>query len=133
MPLHPPQYDAEVEGTGMKPAALVMSRVVSYPNDGMITLDAGSKGLAAEAGSPVAKILGRCNGQGAVHASQPSEEHLPCRLQEGTSPDQAGLARGMELWLFPRHVCPTVNMYDFAVLVESGKPPRTVPVDGRGH
>ena len=46
-------------GLGLKPAALVLSRVISRPTAERITLDAGSKGIAAEAGSPVALVLGR--------------------------------------------------------------------------
>jgi D-serine deaminase-like pyridoxal phosphate-dependent protein len=42
--------------------------------------------------------------------------------------------RGSALWLFPRHVCPTVNLYDEAILVESdGREVKVVPVDARGH
>ena len=82
---HDARYDSEVAGLCLIPAALVLSRVISHPNDGMVTLDAGSKGLAAEAGSPVAKILGRCNGVGALDALAPSEEHLPCQFRESGS------------------------------------------------
>jgi len=53
------RYDGEVAGLGLKPAALVLSRVISRPTAERITLDAGSKGIAAEAGSPVALVLGR--------------------------------------------------------------------------
>jgi hypothetical protein len=52
--------------------------------DDLLTLDAGSKGLAAEAGNPVAKVLGRCNGALALDALIPSEEHLPMRLRGST-------------------------------------------------
>lgn len=142
---HDARYDAEVAGTGMRPGALVLSRVVSSPNDGMVTLDAGSKGLAAEAGDPVAKVLGHCNGAAALDAMGPSEEHLPMRIRNSrssgagaTSPAELGLGRGTALWLFPRHICPTVNMYDQAILVDNSSAPngnstRTVPVDARGH
>lgn len=132
---HDARYDSGVQGLGMKPAALVLSRVISRPNNGMVTLDAGSKGLAAEAGHPVAKVLGRCNGEGALDALIPSEEHLPMRFRHYGShiSDDMLLARGSALWLFPLHICPTVNMYDKAVLIESGREPITVPVDARGH
>ena len=119
------------------PAALVLSRVISRPTSQRVTFDAGSKGLAAEAGSPVALVLGRVTGPDALEALQPSEEHLPCSWVEGEpSPAQAAeLKRGQHVWLFPRHICPTVNMYDTAVLVdyagEGGT--RIVPVDARGH
>ena len=126
---HDARYDGEVEGLGLRPAALVLSRVVSRPTAGRLTLDAGSKGLAAEAGSPVAIVLGRASGGGAMEALTPSEEHLPCQL--GAAAAEA-LPRGAHVWLFPRHVCPTVNMYDEAVLVDGGAC-EVVPVDARGH
>jgi hypothetical protein len=51
-----------------------MSRVISRPTSQRVTLDAGSKGLAAEAGSPVALVLGRVVGPDALVALGPSEE-----------------------------------------------------------
>ena len=42
-------------------------------------------------------------------------------------------ARGEALFLVPRHVCPTVNLAESAVLVESGEVVDVVPVAGRAH
>jgi D-serine deaminase-like pyridoxal phosphate-dependent protein len=93
----------------------------------------GSKGLAAEAGSPVALVLDHVVGENALEALTPSEEHLPCQWAGGEPSDAqvASLQRGDHVWLFPRHICPTVNMYDEAVLVDGSC--ATVPVDARGH
>jgi len=106
------------------PAALVFTRVVSRPTPQIATCDAGSKAIAAEAGDPVAHVLGRPK----LEAQTPNEEHLPLRIAGGRPPE-----RGDEFLLIPRHVCPTVNLADEAVLIEEGVPWRIVPVAARGH
>ncbi len=108
----------------LRPAARVFTRVVSRPQPDVVTCDAGSKSLAAEAGDPCAAVLGR---PGLV-ALRPSEEHLPLRVTDGRPP-----ARGAELYLVPRHVCPTVNLAEEALLVEGGVVREIVPVSARAH
>jgi D-serine deaminase-like pyridoxal phosphate-dependent protein len=114
----------EIDPTlGLVPAALVHARVVSHPRAGLATLDAGSKSVAAEAGDPCAFVLGRPD----LVAQTPNEEHLPL-LARGERP-----ARGERLMLFPRHVCPTVNLAEEAVLVEDGRVAGVVSVSARAH
>jgi D-serine deaminase-like pyridoxal phosphate-dependent protein len=106
------------------PAALVASRVVSWPTPATVTCDAGSKALAAEAGDPCALALGW---PGLV-AKKPSEEHLPFEVASGARP-----ARGDVLLLVPRHVCPTVNLAEEALVIEAGREAGTFPVSARAH
>jgi D-serine deaminase-like pyridoxal phosphate-dependent protein len=106
------------------PAAVVFARVVSHPAPDVVTCDAGSKSLAAEAGDPCAVVLGHPE----MVALPPSEEHLPLRVPSARAP-----ARGAPLMLVPRHVCPTVNLAEEAVLVENGRVLDTVPVRARAH
>jgi D-serine deaminase-like pyridoxal phosphate-dependent protein len=106
------------------PAAVVLARVVSRPAADVVTCDAGSKSLAAEAGDPCAFVLGRRE----LVALAPSEEHLPFRVTAGAAPE-----RGEVLTLVPRHVCPTVNLAEEAVLVEAGRVVGTAPVSARAH
>jgi len=122
--LHDLRSEEEVEGLGLCPAALVLSRVVSHPRPDVVTCDAGSKSIAAEAGDPCAAALGHPG----LEATTPSEEHLPLRVREGDPP-----ARGTPLLLAPRHVCPTVNLAERAVLVEAGRLAGVVPVHARAH
>ena len=110
-------------GVGLVPAALVHARVVSHPRDGLATCDAGSKSVAAEAGDPCAFVLGRPD----LVAQTPNEEHLPL-LTDGERP-----ARGDRVMLFPRHVCPTVNLAEEAVLIEDGRVTGVVRVSARAH
>jgi D-serine deaminase-like pyridoxal phosphate-dependent protein len=106
------------------PAAVVLARVVSRPAPDRVTCDAGSKSLAAEAGDPCAFVLGHPE----LVPETPSEEHLPLRVTRGSAPE-----RGEVLYLVPRHICPTVNLAEEAVLVEGGKVIETVPVSARAH
>ncbi|MFT5283985.1 MAG: D-serine deaminase-like pyridoxal phosphate-dependent protein [Planctomycetota bacterium] len=106
------------------PAALVHARVVSHPSSDIVTCDAGSKSIAAEAGDPVAIALGFDN----LNALSPSEEHLPFRVLAGEAP-----ARGTCLQLFPRHVCPTVNLASEAILMDGSEVVDVVQVSARAH
>jgi D-serine deaminase-like pyridoxal phosphate-dependent protein len=109
---------------GLRPAALVLARVVSHPAPDLATCDAGSKSIAAEAGDPCAVVLGRPG----LEAQAPSEEHLPLRGEPGQLPP-----RGAVLQLVPRHVCPTVNLAEQAALVEGGRLRGVVEVRARAH
>lgn len=120
---HDLRSEEENDDLDLVPAALVLSRVVSHPRPDVATADAGSKAVAAEAGDPCAVALGRPE----LTALTPSEEHLPFRVA-GELP-----RRGTPLWLFPRHVCPTINLAERAVLVEAGRVVDVVPVSARAH
>lgn len=116
--------EAECPGLDLAPAALVLARVVSRREPDHVTLDAGSKALAAEAGDPCAAVLDHPE----LEPLRPSEEHLPVRVHAGPLPE-----RGATFLLVPRHVCPTVNLAERAVLVESGELRAIVPVSARAH
>jgi D-serine deaminase-like pyridoxal phosphate-dependent protein len=121
---HDLRSEEENEGLALVPAALVFARVVSHPGPDRVTCDAGSKSIAAEAGDPCAYVLGHPE----LEARPPSEEHLPLRVTSGQRPP-----RGTELLLVPRHVCPTVNLAEEAVLIEGGEVRAVVPVAARAH
>ena len=97
---------------GYRPAVLVLTQVVSRPTEGVVTCDAGHKAVAADAGIPTCVVLGN----EALRPLSPSEEHLPIALEAGA----AGPQVGEYLYLLPRHVCPTVNNFDEALLVRNG-------------
>lgn len=121
---HDVRSQEQSPGLGLRPAALVLTRVVSHPAPDLATCDAGSKSIAAEAGDPCAEVLGRPD----LEASEPSEEHLPLRGEPGSLP-----RRGEVLQLVPRHVCPTVNLAEEAALVEQGRLVDVVAVRARAH
>ena len=107
------------------PAALVLTRVVSHPHNGRVTCDAGHKSVSADAGVPTCVVVGHPE----LTPLNPSEEHLPLGLREEMSRPQVGEV----LYLLPRHVCPTVNNFDFALLVENGQITSVEKVSARGH
>lgn len=110
---------------GYRPAVLVLARVVSHPSAGIVTCDAGHKSVSADAGVPTCVVIGHPE----LAARAPSEEHLPLAVQEGATAPQMGEA----LYLLPRHICPTVNNFDHALLVRNGAIDSIEEVSARGH
>jgi D-serine deaminase-like pyridoxal phosphate-dependent protein len=120
---HDLRSEQDLDDLELLPAALVFARVVSRPLTDRVTVDAGSKSIAAEAGDPCAFALGHPE----LEALTPSEEHLPFAVRSGLRP-----SRGDEHYLVPRHVCPTVNLAESALLVD-GDEIRIRPVQARAH
>ncbi len=110
---------------GYRPAALVLTRVVSHPHPGIVTCDAGHKTVSADAGIPTCLVLGHPE----LTPLSPSEEHLPIAVREGARAPQIG----DPLFLLPRHICPTVNNFNDALLVRSGIIQSAEPVSARGR
>ena len=111
--------------SGYRPAVLVLARVVSQPSAGIVTCDAGHKAVSADAGVPTCLVIGHPE----LAPRAPSEEHLPLAVQEGTEAPQVGGA----LYLLPRHICPTVNNFDHALLVRDAAIDSIEEVSARGH
>jgi D-serine deaminase-like pyridoxal phosphate-dependent protein len=110
---------------GYGPAALVLTRVVSQPSAGVITCDAGHKAVSADAGIPTCLVMGNRG----LTALSPSEEHLPFAVAEGAATPRVGEL----LYLLPRHICPTVNNFDRALIVRGGTIELEEKVSARGH
>jgi len=110
---------------GYRPAVLVLTRVVSQPRAGIVTCDAGHKSVSADAGVPTCVVVGHSE----LTPLSPSEEHLPMALREGATGPQVGEV----LHLLPRHVCPTVNNFDCALLVRDGEVKSVERVSARGR
>jgi D-serine deaminase-like pyridoxal phosphate-dependent protein len=110
---------------GYHPAVLVLTRVVSRPHPGIVTCDAGHKAVSADAGVPTCLVMGHSE----LTPQSPSEEHLPLAVREGADSPNVGEA----LYLLPRHICPTVNNFDGALLVRNGNIQSVENVSARGH
>lgn len=110
---------------GYRPAAVVVSSVVSHPTPNRVTCDAGHKAVSADAGVPTCVVLGHPD----LQPNKPSEEHLPIDAPAGADKP----AVGDYLYLVPRHVCPTVNNFDHALLVVDGKIVGVERVTARGR
>ncbi len=110
---------------GYVPAALVIATVVSHPKPGVITCDAGHKAVSVDSGVPNCAAVGHSE----LTPLKPSEEHLPLEVAAG----HIAPAIGEKLYLLPKHVCPTVNNFDQALIVDRGKIVAAEPVNARGH
>jgi D-serine deaminase-like pyridoxal phosphate-dependent protein len=90
-------------------AALVITRVISIVDKQTITTDLGYKSVAAE--SPLPRIY-FLNAVDSVPISH-SEEHLVVNV-----PDSANYTIGDVLYGVPGHICPTVALYEKALIVK---------------
>lgn len=93
-------------------AALVITRIISIPNEHTVCVDLGHKSVAAEHPLPRVHFL---NAPDAVPVSQ-SEEHLVLQVSNSKS-----YQLGEVLYGVPVHICPTVALYDKAYVVENKK------------
>jgi D-serine deaminase-like pyridoxal phosphate-dependent protein len=91
-------------------AALVVTRVISIVDENTITTDLGHKSVAAENPLPRVHFL---NAPDAIPISQ-SEEHLVLTVAKASS-----FQPGDVLYGVPVHICPTVALYESAVVIEN--------------
>jgi D-serine deaminase-like pyridoxal phosphate-dependent protein len=93
-------------------AAVLMTRIISKPAPGLITTDLGHKSVAAE--NPISKRIFFLNLENYEVKSQ-SEEHLVVNVKDWDNIHVDDVLYGI-----PYHICPTVALYDEAVIVENG-------------
>jgi D-serine deaminase-like pyridoxal phosphate-dependent protein len=91
-------------------AALVITRVISIVDEHTITTDLGHKSVAAENPFPRVHFL---NAPEVTPVSQ-SEEHLVAKV-----PDASLFKIGDVLYGVPVHICPTVALYEKAIVIEN--------------
>lgn len=92
-------------------AALVLTRVISKPQKGIVTIDMGHKAVSAE--NPINTRIRFLNLTDYELLGQ-SEEHGVLKVK-----DWDAIKVGDALYGVPYHVCPTVNLYDEAYVVEN--------------
>jgi D-serine deaminase-like pyridoxal phosphate-dependent protein len=114
----PEEYD-------YRPAALVVTTVVSRPVEGIVTCDAGHKAVSADSGDPTCAVLGHPE----ITPIHPSEEHLPMQVVTGTRIPEIGEL----MYLIPKHICPTVNNFDHALLIKGQEMVGLSKVSARGR
>ena len=85
-----------------RPAATLLSRVVSKPASGIICTDLGHKSVASEMSFPRVEFLD----QKAYKQVSQSEEHLVLECEKSEE-----VSVGQELYALPLHICPTVSKY----------------------
>lgn len=89
--------------------ALVITRVISKPEEDLICIDLGHKSIASE--NPLDKRVYFLNAKN-LQAIGHSEEHMVLKVT-GTN----NYAVGDVLYGVPFHICPTVALYDSAVVI----------------
>ncbi len=92
------------------PAALLLSRVVSRPTPQHVTLDLGTKGIAAD--PPLGRrglILGLEDAMTVLH----NEEHWTV-----TSEHAGEIQVGDAVMVVPTHVCPNANLYPLIYVID---------------
>jgi D-serine deaminase-like pyridoxal phosphate-dependent protein len=103
-------------------AALVITRVISIIDDKTIATDLGHKSIAAENPLPRVHFL---NAPDAIPISQ-SEEHLVVKVM-----DSSAYHPGDVLYGVPVHICPTVALYEQAIVIENNTATTTWKVVAR--
>ena len=91
-------------------AALIVSRIISIPAPDMICIDLGYKSVASENPLPRVYFL---NAPDAIPNAQ-SEEHLVLKVSDSGKFSPGDISYGV-----PWHICPTVALYDKALVVEN--------------
>jgi D-serine deaminase-like pyridoxal phosphate-dependent protein len=115
----------QLPGYGYAPAAVILSTVVSKPAANLVTCDGGHKSVSADSGVPTCAVIGRPG----LTPLKPSEEHLPIEASAGTEAP----AIGDQLYLLPKHICPSVNNFDEALFIVDGRIHSVEPIGARGH
>ena len=95
------------------PAALVISRIISLPDETTICTDLGHKSVASE--NPLNNRVYFINAPGLTFIGQ-SEEHLVLQATKGHQYKVGDVLYGL-----PFHICPTCALYERALIAEDGK------------
>jgi D-serine deaminase-like pyridoxal phosphate-dependent protein len=105
-------------------AAVLLTRVISRPSPGRLTLDLGHKAVASEMSHPRVKLFGLESARFVMH----SEEHLVVE-----TPDAEAFPVGTVVYGIPRHVCPTVALHSEVWVARDGRASETWPVVARAR
>lgn len=107
-------YGDRFDGQPFEHAALILTRVISKPAPGIVTIDLGHKSIAAE--NPIENRLRLLNLSDYTLLSQ-SEEH---GVLEVTADTWESIRIGDVFYALPYHICPTVALHEFATVIADG-------------
>lgn len=104
-------------------AALVVTRLISQPDEQTVCLDLGHKSIAAE--NPITNRVFLLNAPGLQPIGH-SEEHMVFRVGKGHSYRVGDVFYGV-----PWHICPTVALYEEAAVCSENTVSETWPILAR--
>ncbi|WP_437396413.1 D-TA family PLP-dependent enzyme [Flagellimonas lutimaris] len=116
-------YGEKLTEQNFKPAALLVTRVISKPTEGIITVDLGHKSVAAE--NPIDKRVKFLNLEDYELLSQ-SEEHGVIKVKHWDRYKVGDVFYGI-----PYHICPTINLHDEVSVIENGQKVDTWEITAR--
>ncbi len=108
-------YDRSYPDLDFTPAAAVLTRVISIREDGLMTLDMGTKAVASDPRPERASIVGF---EDAVTVLQNEEHWL---VQVPKRPGRRIPPVGTVLFAVPTHICPTCALYPSVPVIENGR------------
>ncbi len=112
-------------------AATVLAAVISRPTPERVILDVGAKGITAQTRSKglcATRGLGLIKGWPDAEIFDVYDEHAI--IYNKNFHDKVKVGDKVEI--YPNHICPCVNLHEFAYLVENGQVVEEIPVDCRG-
>lgn len=112
-------------------SATILTSVISKPNEERIVLDAGAKGLVAQnrkGGICSTGGFGVVKGYNNVLINGLFDEHGLIINKKFSK----NVNVGDKLEIIPSHICPTVNLYDFAYLISNDKIIDKINIEARG-
>ncbi|HAN97543.1 MAG TPA: threonine aldolase [Planctomycetaceae bacterium] len=107
------------------PAALLLTRVISFPGEHRVTTDLGHKGVAAD---PAAGKRVRFPAIPDAREVMHSEEHLVIETSLAET-----LRPGDPLLAVPTHICPTTALHQEVIVIRDGAVAERWPIDCRAR
>jgi D-serine deaminase-like pyridoxal phosphate-dependent protein len=107
-------YGKNFPDLGFEPAAVLLTRVISKPNTGLLCLDLGNKAVAPERPLP-----GRVYFFGALGGAEligQSEEHLVVKTDLADNFSVGDVVYGL-----PGHICPTTALHMEVIIIRDGR------------
>lgn len=116
-------YSEKLKEQDFKFAALIVTRVISKPTEGIVTVDMGHKSVASE--NSIDKRIKFLNLESYELVSQ-SEEHGILKVSDWES-----IKVGDVFYGIPYHICPTINLHDEVSVISKQKKVATWDITAR--
>ena len=115
-------YSSSLPDTVFSHAAVLMTRVISKPAEGLLCLDLGHKAIGSEMPHPRIIFFDMEEYTAVNH----SEEHLVIK-----TPEAEKFNPGDVLYGIPWHICPTVDRHDLAYVIRKNRATEVWSVEAR--